>query len=54
MQAYFIPIVLIISVLTIYIIWKLMSPAKPKKPEQRRFSIRKHRNKEINDEDEEV
>lgn len=46
----FIPLVLIISVLTFYIVWKLMSPAKKKKPEQRKFSIRKHRNKENDDE----
>lgn len=39
-----IPAVLIIGVLIIYLIWKLMVPAK-KKPEQRRFSIRKHRKK---------
>jgi hypothetical protein len=51
MQGSFIPIVLIIAVLTIYIVWKLMSPAKKKKPEQRRFSIRKHRSKEPDDDD---
>ena len=51
MQGSFIPIVLIISVLSIYIVWKLMSPAKKKKPEQRRFSIRKHRNKEMDDDE---
>lgn len=47
MQGSFVPLVLIISVLTIYIVWKLMSPAKTKKREPMRFSIRKHRNKEI-------
>jgi hypothetical protein len=49
MQVSFIPLVLIISVLTINIVWKLMAPAKKKKPEQRRFSIRKQRNKGIDD-----
>ncbi len=51
MQGSLIPLVLIISVLTIYIVWKLLSPAKKKKPEQRRFSIRKHRNREIDDDE---
>lgn len=39
-----IPAILIIGVMVIYLVWKLMTPAK-KKPEQRRFSIRKHREK---------
>jgi len=53
MQVPFIPIVLIISVLTIYLVWKLMTPGKRKKPAQRRFSVRKHRLKKIGDDDEE-
>lgn len=51
MQVSLIPLVLIISVLTIYIVWKLLAPAKKKKPGQRRFSIRKQRNKEIAEDD---
>ena len=43
-----IPLILVVAVLVIYIVWKLMTPAK-KKPEQRRFSIRKHRLKEKDD-----
>ena len=48
-----IPVILTIVAMTIYLVWKLMSPAKQKKPEQQKFSIGKHRNKEINDDDEE-
>ena len=44
---------LIIAVLIIYLVWKLMSTSNRKKPEQRRFSIRKHRNRKLNDEDDE-
>lgn len=40
------PAILIIGVLIIYLFWRMMTPAK-KKPEQRRFSIRKHRKKYI-------
>lgn len=51
MQGFFIPLVLIIAVLTIYIVWKLMSPAKTNKRKQRRFKIGKHRNKENTEDD---
>jgi hypothetical protein len=51
MLVQFIPLVLIISVLTIYVVWKLMTPGKREKPEQRRFNIRKRRNKEIDDDE---
>jgi len=47
------PLILVISVLTIYLVWKLMTPGKRKKTEQRRFSVRKHRFKKIGDNDEE-
>ena len=46
-----IPVILIIVVLAIYFIWKLMGTGKNKRPVQRRFSVRKHRNKETADED---
>ena len=39
-----IPLILVIAVLAIYIFWKLMTPQK-KKPVERRFSIRKYRNR---------
>jgi uncharacterized membrane protein SpoIIM required for sporulation len=42
--------ILIIGVMVIYLAWKLMAPAK-KKPEQKRFSIRKHRKKYKDEED---
>jgi uncharacterized membrane protein SpoIIM required for sporulation len=45
-----IPAILIIGIMVIYLAWKLMTPAK-KKPEQRRFSIRKHREKYKDDDD---
>jgi hypothetical protein len=45
-------LMLILGIMFIYLVWTLMSPSK-KKPEQRRFSIRKHRNKKIDDDDEE-
>jgi membrane protein implicated in regulation of membrane protease activity len=38
-----IPVILVIAVLLVYIFWRLMAPQK-KKPDQRRFSIRKYRN----------
>jgi len=47
------PVILIIAVLIIYLVWKLMGTGGQKKPEQRRFSIRKHRNRKLNDEDDE-
>ena len=47
-----IPIILIIAVLIVYLVWKLIGTGK-KKPEQRRFSIRKHRKKEMDDEEDE-
>jgi flagellar biogenesis protein FliO len=49
-----ISIILIIVVLAVYLVWKLMGTRNKKKHEQRRFNIRKHRNKktEENDEDE--
>jgi len=50
MQIPFIPLVLIIAVLTIYLVWKLMSPDK-KKPGPRRFSIRKQHNQERDEEE---
>jgi uncharacterized membrane protein len=50
MQIPFIPLVLIIAILTIYLVWKLMSPEK-KKPGQRRFSIRKHRYQQPDEEE---
>ncbi len=49
----FIPIILIIVILAIYFVWKLMSTGNKKKPVQRRFSIRKHRPKESDDEKDE-
>ena len=45
-------LMLISGIMFIYLIWTLMSPSK-KKSEQRRFNIRKHRNKGIDDDDEE-
>jgi len=47
-----ISIVLIIVVLAIYLVWKLMGNGNKKKHEQRRFSIRKHRRKELDEDDE--
>ena len=44
-----IPVILVISVLVIYFLWKLLSPRK-KKPVQRRFRIRKHRKNKPGDE----
>jgi hypothetical protein len=44
-------VILIITVLVIYFAWKLMGTAHKKKPEQRRFSLRKHRDRKLNDED---
>jgi flagellar biogenesis protein FliO len=46
-----IPFILLVVVFTIYLVWKLMSTGKNKKPVERRFSIRKHRKKETEDED---
>lgn len=46
-------VIFIIVVLIIYLVWKLMGTGNKKKPEQRRFSIRQHRNKKRNDEDDE-
>jgi membrane protein implicated in regulation of membrane protease activity len=37
-----IPVILIIAVLLVYLFWRFMAPQK-KKPDQRRFHIRKHR-----------
>lgn len=48
-----ISIILIIVVLAIYLVWKLMGTGNKKKHEQRRFSIRKHRKKEMDDNDDE-
>lgn len=48
-----ISIILIIVVLAIYLVWKLMGTGNKKKNEQRRFSVRKHRNKKLRDNDEE-
>ena len=45
-------IILIIVVLAIYLVWKLMGTGNKKKHEQRRFSIRKHRKKELDEDDE--
>ena len=47
-----ISIILIIVVLAVYLVWKLMGTGNKKKHEQRRFNIRKHRNKESQDNDE--
>ena len=48
-----ISIILIIVVLAVYLVWKLMGTGNKKKHEQRRFSIRKHRKKGTDgDEDE--
>lgn len=47
-----IPLILIVGVLIIYLVWKVMSPAK-KKPVQRRFSIHKYRKKRRNEEEDE-
>ncbi len=47
-----ISIILIVVVLAVYLVWKLMGTSQKKKPSQRRFSIRKHRNKEMADDDE--
>lgn len=46
------PVILIIAVLIIYLVWKLMDTGNKKKPEQKRFSIRKHRSKKLNDDEE--
>ena len=46
----FIPIILIIVTLAIYLVWKLMGTSNKKKPVQRRFSIRKHRQENSYDE----
>lgn len=45
------PVIFIIAVLIVYLIWKLMGTRTSKKPEQRRFNIRKHLNKKLNDEE---
>jgi len=45
-----ISIILIIVGLAVYLVWKLMGTGNKKKPAQRRYSIRKHRNKEDEDE----
>ena len=45
-------IILIIVVLAIYLVWKLMGTGNKKKHEQRRFSIRKHRKRELDEDDE--
>jgi len=47
-----VPIILVIVLLAVYLFWKFMSPQK-KKPVQRRFSIRKQRERKTNDEVEE-
>lgn len=47
------PIILVIAVLVVYLVWKLMGTGNKKKPAQRRFSIRKHRGKEIDDDEDE-
>jgi flagellar biogenesis protein FliO len=47
-----ISIILIIVVLAIYLVWKLMGTRNRKKNEPRRFSIRKHRRKELDEDDE--
>lgn len=46
-----ISIILIIVVLAIYLVWKLMGTGNKKKHEQRRFNIRKHRRKGMDDDD---
>lgn len=46
-----ISIILIIVALAIYLVWKLMDTGNKKKHEQRRFSIRKHRRKKMDDDD---
>ncbi|MFC0772336.1 hypothetical protein [Terrimonas alba] len=38
-----ISIILIIVVLGVYLVWKLMGSGPKKKPQDRRFNIRKHR-----------
>ena len=43
-----IPLLLVIAVLGVYLLWKLMAPQK-KKPAQRRFSVRKHRENKTGD-----
>ncbi|HKZ66086.1 MAG TPA: hypothetical protein VJ111_07020 [Chitinophagaceae bacterium] len=48
-----ISIILIIVVLAVYLVWKLMGTGNKKKPEQRRFNIGKHRNKETENKDDE-
>ena len=47
-----ISIILNIVVLAIYLVWKLMGTGNKKKHEQRRFSIRKHRKRELDEDDE--
>jgi hypothetical protein len=47
-----IPVILVIAVLLVYIFWRFVAPQK-KKHEQRRFSIRKHRNTKTGNGDEE-
>ncbi len=47
-----VPIILVIAILGVYFFWKFMGPQK-KKPEQRRFNIRKHREHRNSDELEE-
>lgn len=46
-----ISVIVVVVMLVIYFVWKLMGTGKNKKPAQRRFSVRKHRNKEIDDEE---
>jgi flagellar biogenesis protein FliO len=46
-----ISIILIIVVLAVYLVWKLMGTRNRKKDEPRRFSIRKHRRKGMDDEE---
>lgn len=48
-----ISIILIIVALVVYLVWKLLGTGNKKKHEQRRFKIRKHRNKETEDDEDE-
>jgi hypothetical protein len=47
-----ISIILIIVVLAIYLVWKLMGTRNKKKIEKRRFSVGRHRNKRIQNNEE--
>ncbi|WP_276502837.1 hypothetical protein [Terrimonas pollutisoli] len=49
-----ISIILIIVVLGVYLVWKLMGSGPKKKPRDRRFNIRKHRQSRKQDDEDDL